>query len=33
MLEFAQINFEAALKMNLTNDLMYDNYLKNIIEK
>ena len=33
MLEFVQINFEAALKMNPTNDLMYDNYLKNIIEK
>ena len=33
MLEFVQINFETALKMNPTNDLMYDNYLKNIIEK
>ena len=33
MLKFAQINFEAALKMNPTNDLMYDNYFKNIIEK
>ena len=33
MLEYAKINFEACFKWPLNNDMLYDMYYKNIIEK